>query len=283
MAEGLRFNQGKIRYDLLEPHAIEELAKVFTIGAEKYAPRNWEKGMPWSKVVASLKRHIAEFEKGEDYDKETQLFHMAHAAWNAMALVSYYKLAPQHDDRPSKLRKHVRIGLDIDDVLADWVGPWMKLHPDIAQAKKDSEDSPLSSERPYSWNFDRHISERFDRLKEANKLDDFYLNLPVLTSPKDIPFEPAVYVTSRPVDSKITEQWLDKHGFPVAQVITVGLNGSKLAALKEQKIDFFIDDSYKNYMELNNGGVCTYLFDAAHNKKYEVGFKRIKNLGEVMF
>ena len=40
--EGLRYNQNKLRYDLLEPFAIEQLAKVFTKGAEKYAPHNWE-------------------------------------------------------------------------------------------------------------------------------------------------------------------------------------------------------------------------------------------------
>src|SRR6187399_1313572 len=59
--KGLRHNKGKIRYDLLEPFAITELAKVFTKGAEKYADRNWEKGMKWSKMRASLGRHLAAY------------------------------------------------------------------------------------------------------------------------------------------------------------------------------------------------------------------------------
>lgn len=38
--EGLRYNEGKVRHDLLEPYAINELAKVFTKGSEKYLPHN---------------------------------------------------------------------------------------------------------------------------------------------------------------------------------------------------------------------------------------------------
>jgi hypothetical protein len=34
--KGLRFNQGKLRYDLVNPWAHEQLVKVFTRGAEKY-------------------------------------------------------------------------------------------------------------------------------------------------------------------------------------------------------------------------------------------------------
>src|ERR1700677_2479135 len=87
-ANGLRLNNGKLRYDLLEPYAIQELVKVFTKGAEKYSDFNWlDGGMDYSKMLASLKRHIAAFELGEDIDQETQCLHMAQAAWNALALV----------------------------------------------------------------------------------------------------------------------------------------------------------------------------------------------------
>jgi hypothetical protein len=33
--EGLRYNQGKVRYDLIPTFANEQLAKVLTFGAEK--------------------------------------------------------------------------------------------------------------------------------------------------------------------------------------------------------------------------------------------------------
>jgi len=99
-AKGLRKNDGKLRYDLLEPYAIQELVKVFTEGAKKYSDFNWiDGGMDYTKMLASLKRHIAAFELGEDIDPETKCHHMAHAAWNALALVSYSKWCPENDDR----------------------------------------------------------------------------------------------------------------------------------------------------------------------------------------
>ena len=56
--KGLRFNQGKTRHDLVPVFAQEQYARVLTKGSEKYAERNWEFGMKWSKVIASMKRHI---------------------------------------------------------------------------------------------------------------------------------------------------------------------------------------------------------------------------------
>lgn len=39
----------------------------------------------------------------------------------------------------------------------------------------------------------------------------------------------------------------------------------------------FIDDYYKNFVELNSNGVCTFLMSCSWNSKYNVGYKRIKN------
>lgn len=107
-AKALRSNVGKLRYDLLEPYAIQELARVFTKGAEKYEDNNWlNGGMDYSKMLASLKRHIAAFEMGEDIDPETQCHHMALAAWNALGIVTYSRYFPENDDRivPKLLKK----------------------------------------------------------------------------------------------------------------------------------------------------------------------------------
>lgn len=98
-SKGLRYNEGKLRYDLLPPRWMEALAEVMTKGAEKYEPRNWEKGMEWSKCYASLMRHTVAWLKGEDIDPESGLPHMAHTAWNALALVEYAETHPEYDDR----------------------------------------------------------------------------------------------------------------------------------------------------------------------------------------
>ena len=51
-------SEGKGRYDLLSPFATRRLAKWYELGAQKYAPRNWERGMPFSRYIDSAKRHI---------------------------------------------------------------------------------------------------------------------------------------------------------------------------------------------------------------------------------
>jgi hypothetical protein len=266
--EGLRFNEGKTRHDLVPAFAQEQYARVLTAGANKYADRNWEKGMDWSTVLASMKRHILAFERGEDYDSETGLLHMAHVMCNAGFLTEYYKIYPQGDNRPHAYLNTPKIGLDIDEVLCNWLGTWMK-HWDIKDV-------------PTSWYFDREIGDRFKQMKEDGTLDDFYSNLPPLLKPEDIPFEPHCYITSRPVSKEITEAWLDKHGFPTKPVYSVGVGQSKVDVAKEAGIDIFVDDSFSNFEALNNGGVCCYLYDTPHNERYEVGHKRIKSLKELM-
>jgi hypothetical protein len=268
--EGLRFNQGKTRYDLMEPFALEQLAKVFTKGAEKYAAHNWEKGMDWSKITASLKRHIAKFEQGEDFDEETGLYHMAHAAWNAMALISYYKLCPSKDDRQHSYLNIPRIGLDIDEVLCDFTAGWAEVYDDV-------------SPRPTSWYYDRNMSARFKRMGEVEGgLENFYMGLKPKVDPMSIPFEPVAYVTSRPVDSRVSEAWLDKHGFPRAKVITVGVGQSKVDALRQANVEVFIDDSFNNFAEINKAGILCYLWDAPHNERFDVGFKRINSFKQAI-
>ena len=99
---GLRYDNGKLRYDLLPADALAELVKVYTFGAAKYADRNWEKGMSWSRCFGSLLRHAFAYWAGEDNDQETELPHMAHVAWNALALCAYSMRGMEDfDDRPS--------------------------------------------------------------------------------------------------------------------------------------------------------------------------------------
>ena len=96
---GLRFDDKKPRFDLIPTYPMFQLARLFAFGTKKYAERNWEKGMPWSKVIAPLQRHLCNWMAGEDNDDETGLSHMIHVAWNAMVLVEYERLYRDLDDR----------------------------------------------------------------------------------------------------------------------------------------------------------------------------------------
>ena len=264
--EGLRYNEGKIRYDLLEPYAIEQLAKVFTFGSEKYADHNWKKGMKWSNIFSSLKRHLAAIEKGEDFDKESTLLHASHLAWNAMALLSYYKIYPQGDDRQHSYLTNLKIGLDIDDVIADYNTHYAKT---------------FNKSAAIHWNFLNYGDSLYQNLSKK-EIETFLLSIPPKIKAEDLPFEPHCYITSRNTDIRITEQWIQNNGFPTVPIYQVPHNTSKIEVAKASGIDIFVDDKFENFVELNKAGICTYLFDAPHNSKYNVGYKRIKELKELL-
>ncbi|MGO1190294.1 dATP/dGTP diphosphohydrolase domain-containing protein [Vibrio casei] len=77
---GMKHDSDKPRYDLLPPLAVDEMAKVMTFGAKKYAPNNWQKvDNPIERYTAALLRHTFAMMRGETHDKETGLLHSAHA------------------------------------------------------------------------------------------------------------------------------------------------------------------------------------------------------------
>lgn len=259
--KGLRYNEGKLRYDLFEPFAMEQLAHVFTKGAQKYAPRNWEKGMNWSDVIASLKRHVAYLEACEDFDKESGLLHAAHAAWNALALTSYYKIAPQYDDRAHSYLKPKRIGLDVDECIADFTK---------AYGERTGADT-----RPTDWYYCYDIVNNFETWRNDGTLIPFYEAIQPLVDGAKLPFTPVAYITNRPVDTPVTEAWLKKYQFPLKPVFTTRDREDKVKKALELKLDYFIDDNFDTFVEMNKAGICCFLMNASHNQKYEVGYKRI--------
>lgn len=93
---------GKGRYDLISPFALDRLAKWYELGAQKYADRNWEKGMPFSRYIDSAKRHLNKYVMGmEDED------HLAAAAWNIFAILHHQELNQNDlDDMPHYLSQN---------------------------------------------------------------------------------------------------------------------------------------------------------------------------------
>lgn len=94
-----RFDEGKVRHDLVPAWAIEKLAEVYTYGAQKYDDNNWWKGMKWSKVMGPLERHYNKWKRGRIQDDESNCYHLAMVAWNAIALMCYQKNKLGTDDR----------------------------------------------------------------------------------------------------------------------------------------------------------------------------------------
>lgn len=85
--EAVKHDEGKPRYDLIPPFALDLVAQVMTYGATKYGERNWEKGLKPERLFAALMRHSWAWMRGETIDPETNLPHLAHAAASVMMLI----------------------------------------------------------------------------------------------------------------------------------------------------------------------------------------------------
>lgn len=100
LAEGRKDDGGKMPMELIAPELMVALSQVLRFGAEKYAPRNWEKGMDWSRVYGAAQRHMWAWWARQDTDEETGLSHLAHAACCVMFLLAYEERKAGKDDRP---------------------------------------------------------------------------------------------------------------------------------------------------------------------------------------
>lgn len=293
---GKRYNSGKLRYELLPFEPIKEVVKVYTNGAHKYTvyedevgtkilgkdiaieevvqkqlkivedgSNNWMNGMSLMQTIACAERHIADWKSGVDIDPDPimKTKHLANAIWNLITVLELSRIKPQFDDRKSKAPK--KIGLDIDGVLADFIGHLMKVTGNEGYV-------------PYHWN-DPLVVREFNKIKGN---EDFWASIPPLLKREDIPFEPFCYITARSIDPDITQEWLNHHGFPLATLHCVPYGASKVEIAKESGLDIFVDDSYSNYLELLNGGIDVYLYNALYNEKYNVGHRRIYSLKELV-
>ncbi len=94
LTEGLKYDTGKPRYDLIVWPHVEGIAKVLTMGAAKYQANNWQRVDDGaSRYFAAAMRHLLAYRAGELVDNESGLSHLAHAATNLMFL-SYLSEEP---------------------------------------------------------------------------------------------------------------------------------------------------------------------------------------------
>jgi hypothetical protein len=78
--EGIKLDQGKLRYTLLPFKAITEVVKVLEFGAKKYEKDNWQKVTNGKeRYLDAALRHLVAYLAGEAVDKESGLHHLAHA------------------------------------------------------------------------------------------------------------------------------------------------------------------------------------------------------------
>lgn len=86
--EGKKFDEGKLRWDLVPELASAEIAKVFTLGAEKYGVLNWYTGIRYRRLWAAARRHMNAFIMGDKID-EIGTHHLANAIANLMMMLEF--------------------------------------------------------------------------------------------------------------------------------------------------------------------------------------------------
>jgi uncharacterized HAD superfamily protein len=170
----------------------------------------------------------------------------------------------------------MRIGLDIDGVLADFPAAVIER----ARVMGLADYFPPSSSDVHYWG----ISEKFSEVMRAAWTSErFWMSLPPI--PRSLApwhFEPDCYITSRPIDSSVTEAWLKEWGFPEADVITVVKPEDKLQHILDRKIDLFVDDYYVTVEQLLESGVNAKLFKAPYQIGHSVHhLPAISNLREI--
>ncbi len=98
--EGVKFDGEKDPWHLAPWDSFRAIIKVLTFGAKKYAPRNWENGMAWSRLFSALQRHLTSWWMGEGADPDTGYSHLWHAGCCIMFLIAYELRGIGDDDRP---------------------------------------------------------------------------------------------------------------------------------------------------------------------------------------
>lgn len=99
-AGGVKHDQSKLPHHLLPLDAIDEVTAILQFGATKYDPRNWEKGMAWSRLFSAALRHLFAWWMKRGTDPDTGRSHLAHAMCCVMFLLTYELRGVGTDDRP---------------------------------------------------------------------------------------------------------------------------------------------------------------------------------------
>ena len=94
---------GNGRFDLLCTQMLYRQALHNEIGGQKYADRNWEKGMPVSRCIDSALRHLTKYIMGWNDEP-----HLDAAIWNLAAITYYEHKYPELMDLPERASMSVK-------------------------------------------------------------------------------------------------------------------------------------------------------------------------------
>ncbi len=89
-SEGKKFDDDKLRFDLIPPEVEKAMATILTFGAKKYGANCWQTLDDFkNRFTAALMRHLNAWRSGEEDDPESGYPHLWHIACNVAFLIWY--------------------------------------------------------------------------------------------------------------------------------------------------------------------------------------------------
>ena len=85
--EEMKLSAEKPNWNLIPMTALAEVVKVLDYGSQKYNDHQWTQGNA-ERYLRSMFRHLVAYIGGEVEDEESGLHHIAHAATNALFILS---------------------------------------------------------------------------------------------------------------------------------------------------------------------------------------------------
>jgi 5'(3')-deoxyribonucleotidase len=167
--------------------------------------------------------------------------------------------------------KNLRIGFDIDGVLANFSGRFCEIANKISGKSVDWRGQA-------TWEFEEFTAQEVDQTWDViHTTQDFWLKLDPLepsailrdVEEQHTPF----FITSRvPVAGQSierqTQKWLNWHKFLGCPTVLVVPHWSqKKALIKDLKLDSFIDDKPDTVEQLYAADVNCYIYDQPYNKQ----------------
>jgi hypothetical protein len=103
--DGKKYDEGKLRWDLMPELAEQEVVKVLTHGSLKYDDENWRKVFPLKqRYYAAMRRHISKWRLGKRYDEDSKTHHLACAI---CSLIFILQTELEEDDASCKKQPYI--------------------------------------------------------------------------------------------------------------------------------------------------------------------------------
>lgn len=148
---------------------------------------------------------------------------------------------------------NLRIALDLDDTIFDWIGEFTKKYPKL------------------DWSNDHKITKLVHDMRTDKQ---FWENLPLLERPN---FEPAIYATKRISSKKYTRVNLAKYDLPIKPIYQIITQCGNKADIIKGHCDVLIDDSVGNVIQAIKSGLPAMVITRPHNEHVE-GIPRVNTL-----